>query len=74
MRGFVCKTYVLFQRINEFDLSKVPRLANIMAQLDAGQPTDMDAAVASFRTLFLDGLEASLRSDKVKQKQATLDF
>lgn len=55
--------------IDRFELAKVPKLANIMAQLDAGKGTEMDAAVADFRRLFLDPLDASIRQERIAMKQ-----
>ena len=60
--------------VDSFQLSQVPKLAAIMAQLDAGVPTDMDAAVADFRRLFLEPLDAALRRERIAAKQQVLDF
>lgn len=57
------------KNVDRFDLDKVPKLANIMAQIDAGKGTEMDVAVADFRKLFLDPLEASLRQERIAMKQ-----
>lgn len=55
--------------IESFDLARVPKLSSIMAQLDAGTTTDMDTAVADFRKLFLDPLDASIRAERIAQRQ-----
>jgi hypothetical protein len=60
--------------VDSFQLAQVPRLAAIMGQLDAGVPTDMDAAVADFRRLFLEPLDAALRRERTAAKQHQLDF
>lgn len=55
--------------IEQFDLARVPKLATIMAQLDAGTATDMDAAVQDFRRLFLQPLDAAIRAERIALKQ-----
>ncbi len=60
--------------VDSFQLAQVPKLAAIMAQLDAGVPTDMDVAVADFRRLFLEPLDAALRRERIAAKQQVLDF
>lgn len=59
-----------------FELGRVPTLAGIMSQLDAGVETDMDAAVRSFRKLFLEPLETATRHERIvkKQNEKPLDF
>ena len=66
----------LLIEVDDFQLANVPKLGQIMAQLDQGAETEMDAAVSDFRRLFLDPLDAAMRKERIakKQEQNPLDF
>lgn len=61
-------------KVDMFQLDQVPKLAHIMAQLDQGTQTDMDVAVADFRRLFLDPLDAAMRKERIAKKQESNPF
>lgn len=60
--------------IDSFDLAKVPKLEQIMEQLDRGRKTEMDVCVEQFEKLFLIPMEKDARQQKIKIKQEAIDF